>query len=324
MKPLYQRDPFKVGIVALVVGALVCVGVVLLSTTQFGTKEYTALLPQTAGLRTGEDVTIHGVQQGKVTGIDLRGDNVQVTFALDADEKLGASTRAEVKVATLLGTHYLEIDPSGRGELPDGQIPLSQTSVPFNLQDVLEKGTEAVNQLDAKQIATALTEMSKTFDAANPQLGPALVGVTRLSDVITTREQQSAQLLQATKSVADQLSASSADLITMMQQANLVISEITARRQAIHSLLVQTTAISRNLASITRETRADIGPAFHKFNDVLSVLRAEDRNLKRLLDITGPALRYAANATGTGPWVDLSVFPLPPDDVCRRTGGVGC
>lgn len=324
MKPLYKRDPFKVGIVALVVGALVAVGVVLLSSTQFGTKEYTAILAQTAGLRVGEDVTIHGVQQGKVTGIDLEGDTVKVTFALDAERTLGASTRGEVKVATLLGTHYLEIDPSGGGALPNDRIPLSQTAVPFNLQDVIEKGTVAINQLDSKQIAVALTEMSKTFDAANPQLGPALVGVTRLSDVITTREQQSAQLLEATKSVADQLAASSGDLITMMKQANLVISEITARRQAIHSLLVQTTEISRNLSRITKETKTDIGPAFRKFNEVLSVLRAEDRSLKRLLDITGPALRYATNATGSGPWVDLSVFPLPPDDVCKRTGGAGC
>lgn len=324
MKPLYKRDPFKVGIVALVVGALVAVGVVLLSSTQFGTKEYTAILAQTAGLRVGEDVTIHGVQQGKVTGIDLEGDTVKVTFALDAERTLGASTRGEVKVATLLGTHYLEIDPSGGGDLPNDRIPLSQTAVPFNLQDVIEKGTVAINQLDSKQIAVALTEMSKTFDAANPQLGPALVGVTRLSDVITTREQQSAQLLEATKSVADQLAASSGDLITMMKQANLVISEITARRQAIHSLLVQTTEISRNLSRITKETKTDIGPAFRKFNEVLSVLRAEDRSLKRLLDITGPALRYATNATGSGPWVDLSVFPLPPDDVCKRTGGAGC
>lgn len=324
MKPLYQRDPFKLGLVALAAGVVLCLGVVLLSVTQFGTKSYTAVLAQTAGLRAGEDVTIHGVQQGKVTAVELKGDTVEVSFALDADRELGASSTAEVKVATLLGTHYLEIEPSGGGSLTDGRIPLSQTSVPFNLQDVLEKGTEAVNKLDAQQIAVALTEMSKTFDAVNPQLSPALVGVTRLSKVITTREEQSAQLLEATKSVADQLSASSADLITMMKQANLVISEITARRQAIHSLLVQTTEISRNLSRITAETKQDIGPAFRKFNDVLSVLRAEDKNLKRLLDITGPALRYAANATGSGPWVDLSVFPLPPDDVCRKTGGVGC
>lgn len=322
MKPIYQRDPYKVGLVALAVGALILAGVVVLSVSSFGTKTYTALLAQTAGLRTGEDVTVHGVQQGKVTGIELAGDRVKVTFVLDKDLKLGSSTRGEVKVATLLGTHHLEVMPSGTGSLANDQIPLSATSVPFNLQDVIEKGTEALDKLDSKKIAVALTEMSKTFDAANPQLGPALVGVTRLSEVVTSREKQAAQLLTATKSVADQLSASSGDLVKLMNSANLVIAEITARRQAIHSLLVQTTQISRNLSRVVKATRADLGPAFQKFNQVLQTLKDEDASLQRLLTVAAPAVRYVANATGTGPWVDLSVFPLPPDDVyCKTKGG---
>lgn len=320
MKPIYQRDPFKVGIVAIIVGLVLCLGVVMLSVVSFGTRDYKAYLAQTAGLRKGEDVTVHGVQQGKVRKIELAGDKVLVTFALSKDIDLGASTRADVKVATLLGTHYLEVRPSGAGSLPNGTIPMSQTSVPFNLQDVIEQGTTALNKLDSKGIATALTQMSKTFDAANPQLGPALVGVTRLSQVVSNHEQQGAALLRATKSVSDQLSASSADLVGLMKSANLVINEITARRQAIHSLLVQTTEISRNLTAIVNGTRTDLGPAFRKFNDVLGVLRSEDASLRQLLDVAAPAVRYVANATGTGPWIDLSIFPLPPDDVYCKTG----
>ena len=65
-----------------------------------------------------------------------------VSFVVDEGIELGSETTAEVKVATLLGTHYLQVDPQGSGNLADGRIPLDRTSVPYNLQDVLEGGTK--------------------------------------------------------------------------------------------------------------------------------------------------------------------------------------
>ena len=65
---------------------------------------------------------------------------------LDSDVDLGSRTEATVKVATLLGTHYLEVDPSGTGALADGTIPLERTSVPYNLQDVMESGARALDE----------------------------------------------------------------------------------------------------------------------------------------------------------------------------------
>ena len=65
------RDPFKIGVVALVVGALIAALVVVTSLVSFGTKSYTAVLAQTAGLRVGESVEVHGVPVGEVTSIKL-------------------------------------------------------------------------------------------------------------------------------------------------------------------------------------------------------------------------------------------------------------
>ncbi len=71
MKPLAERDPFQIGIVAIVVGGLVGLVIVVLSVVCFGTDSYTAVLEHTAGLRKGEDVQVHGVSVGKVTGVRL-------------------------------------------------------------------------------------------------------------------------------------------------------------------------------------------------------------------------------------------------------------
>jgi len=112
------------------------------------------------------------------------------------------------------------------------------------------------------------------------------------------------------------LSANSDDLVAMMDQANLVIAEITKRREAIHAMLVATTALSKNINRLITDTKADLGPAFVKANQVIDTLRQQDAVMKNLLSKTAPAARYLANANGSGPWTNVFVrYPaIPADD----------
>jgi phospholipid/cholesterol/gamma-HCH transport system substrate-binding protein len=322
MRALSARDPFKVGIAAIGVGVLIALLIAAFTFIPFGTKTYTAYLAQTAGLRVSEDVEVHGVPVGQVRSIKLAGDKVKITFTVSKSVHLGDRTTATVKVATLLGTHYLAVDPAGGGELT--AIPLSRTSVPFNLQDVLEKGTGNLQKLDPVLLAKALTETSKTLTATSQNIGPALTGIARLSEAVQNRSGQTAALLTAARKVTDQLSSSAGDITTLMRQANLVIGEITSRRAAIHTLLVETTSLARSLGGIIDDTKADIGPAFRQLNSVLQTLREQDRTLRDLLDKVAPTVRYVANATGNGPWGDLWLQSpaIPPDDLnCKLKGG---
>ncbi len=314
-------NPFLLGLIAIGMGAVVALAVVASTFVTFGKTSYTVVLAQTAGLRVGEDVEVHGVPAGQVKEITLDGDQVRVRFVLDNDIRLGDRTSAAVKVATLLGTHYLAVAPAGSGEIDT--IPLARTSVPFNLQDVLEKGTGQLSELDPELLARALSETSKTLTATGDSIGPALSGVARLSEAVQKRGDQTAALLTAARGVTDQLSASSGDVVVLMRQANLVTSEINARRAAIRTLLTETTTLSRNLAAVIAQTQADVGPAFRQLNAVIKTLRDQDATLKSVLTQMAPTVRYVANAAGNGPWGDLWLQSpgLPADDQSCRLGG---
>ena len=328
MKRIENRDPFKLGIVAIVIGLLFAVGVVVLSSVSFGKSSYTAYLAQSAGLKPKEDVQIAGVLVGEVKSVELAGLGhcgpgtsattacVKVTFTVDSGVHLGAQTTADVKVATLLGTHLLAVTPTGTGSLPGDQIPLAQTTVPFNLQDVLNKGAQTLQQIDAQQLAKLLNTMTTELTPSTEAVGPALEGVVRLSTVIANRSGQIGDLLKAARSVTTQLSSSSGDLIALMQQTNLVVQEVTSRRQAIHLLLVETARLAQNVNAIITDTKADTGPALRALNGTLAQLRSADAQLRHVLDVMAPAGRYLANATGNGPWVDLFTCGsvLPPND----------
>lgn len=323
LKPMNERDPLKVGLVAILVIGLIGAGILVLSVTNFGTKSYTAVLEHTAGLRKGEDVEVHGVISGKVTGIRLDGPQVLVTFALDRDISLGERSTATVKVATLLGTHYLEITPAGQGALAGDRIPLDRTSVPYNLQDVIEEGSNALEELDPELLAKALTAAADTLGTSKEEIGPALEGVARLSEVVSRRSGQIGDLLASTRKLTDQLSRSTGDIVGLMKQANLVLAEINGRKEAIRRLLSETTQLSQALSAIVTGTDGKVKPALDDLDQVLDTLNRQDRQLQALLDGLAPSVRYLANATGSGPYVPLYIKPpaLPGDDsICKSEG----
>jgi len=321
MKRLANQDPHKVGLAAVAAGALLAGLVVLGSTVSFGTRTYTAHIQHAAGLRPGEDVQVAGVNVGQVKSIKLDGDDVLVTFEMKQGIRLGGQTTAAVKVATLLGTHYLAVDPHGSGSLPGDSIPLAQTNVPYNLQDIIDLGTDALDNLDPALLAKALTTMSETAEATQEDFGPALQGIARVSEVIATRSGQAGDLLEAARAVADQLSSSSTDILELMTTTTLVLDEIQTRRAAIHSLLVKTSALADALNSIVTTTGNDLDVALKNTRTVLQMLKSQDKTLTNALSVMAPSARYLANATGNGPWVDATTDSLVVDSMqCKGQG----
>jgi phospholipid/cholesterol/gamma-HCH transport system substrate-binding protein len=308
-----------VGLLGLVVATLVGAAVVVASSSSFGAREYHAELEQTAGLRVGESVEIAGVDVGKVRSLALQGTHVLVTFTVDGSITLGSRSTATVRVATLLGTHYLSVVPDGRGELADDTIPLARTSVPYNLQDVLDKGTDQLDALDPGRLGQALSAVTTTLRASGPELGPAAAGITPMSRMITRQGAEYEALFGAARQVSDRLAASSGDVVSLMRTSNLFLAEMLKRRDKIHALLVNVQHLSTTVRAVVRENRSTLSPLLQDLDTVLTVLRERDKDLAVAIHKVAVSGRYLANATGNGPWAELYVPDGLPDNITCAT-----
>lgn len=312
---------FRLGLAVLMVAGLLGVGVGAVSLVDPGARTYTAELSHTAGLRVGEEVQVAGVGVGEVTGIALTDPPervVRVSFTVDDDLRLGARTLAEVKVATLLGTHYLEVVPAGAGELADDTIPVDRTRVPFNLQDVLDTATPELEQLDTETIRRSMARLADTLDGSREELGPALDGVQRLSAAAARRSDDLGRLLAAAREVTGQLVTSGGDLVVLMEQADLVLDTLRVRRDTIHRLLADLATFGRELSRTVEDTRDDLAPMLRDLGTVIRVLRQHSGAIDDALRDLAPATRYFANASGTGPYLNQHVPGALPDNVTCR------
>ena len=320
MKVVTNRRAGLLGLVGLVALGLV---VLVLSVVSFGKTTYTAQLEHTAGLRVGEEVQVAGVGVGEVTGVKLAGHHVDVRFTLDSDVRLGRSTTVAVKVATLLGTHFLDVAPKGTGELPDDTIVLSRTSVPYNLQDVVDGTSAALDELDEKKLASSMDVVADVLGQSSDETRAAVKGVADLSRVAAKRSDQLAALLRATHDVTGGLVKNRDRIIDLLGSSTLVLAELTKRRDAIDAMLSDSRRLAQQVTGLLDDTSADLDPLMKNLTTALDSLEKSKKDVTSALDGLSTMSRYVANASGNGPWLDLFV-PVAINDNVTCSLKPGC
>ncbi|MDQ6641971.1 MAG: MCE family protein, partial [Actinomycetota bacterium] len=233
---------------------------------------YHAEFTDAAGLHKGSAVEIAGQRVGRVNDLTISGDKVVATFDVHGAE-LGPQTSASVQVLNLLGEKYLNLTPAGAGQMQSGgTIPASRTDASFDVVNTLGELTTTTEQIHTQQLTKALSTLGDTFNAAAPEVQSSFTGISRLSATIASRDASISVLLKHADHVTKLLADRRGDLVTLMKQADLLFQEVRARRQAIHSLLVNTQKLSITLRGVAQDNQNQIGPALSELQNVTSFL----------------------------------------------------
>ena len=132
-----------------------------------------------------------------------------------------------------------------------------------------------------------------------------LRGLSRISDTIASRDQALRTLLARANDVTGVLAVRDQQLQKLFSDGGLLLDELNARRDAIHSLLVNTTTLSMQLEGLVHDNQKTIGPLLELAADASSACStATRRRLDRGLALLGPFYRVFTNTIGNGRWFD--------------------
>jgi phospholipid/cholesterol/gamma-HCH transport system substrate-binding protein len=328
-KRLRERNPLLVGLVGTALLAVALGAVVLLPRLPAisGTQGYSADFAQAAGLASGDDVRVAGIPVGEVTSVRLDRDLIRVGFKVPRSTHLGSQTTASIEVATLLGTKYVELTPTGPGALStSAPIPLARTAVPFDLSQVTGGLTSTVKGLDVPSIRKALNTVSTTFSGTKGATRQALNGLSGISRVIATRQTEFAQLLHSTRQVTRTLNSQRSNLDSLFSDADQVLRTINARRVIIGQLLGDSAQLGAELNRLVAHNRAKLGPLLDRLNLVSQLLHKDNHTLGRSVDLLAPATRGLASSSGDGRYISVNLpYLFFPDNVlCAFSLAKGC
>ena len=317
MKPFRERNPVTVGasgLLVLLLGLLAAFFAEDLPIIGGGTS-YRAHFSEAGGLRDGDEVRVAGVKVGKVTGVELEGDHVLVSFRV-SDTWVGDRTSAAIKIKTLLGQKFLSLDPRGEQDLrPSQAIPRERTIAPYDVTEAFTGLATTLTEIDTDQLATSFRVISDTFRDTPGEVRGALDGLSALSKTISTRDQQLATLLRNTNQLSKTVSDRNAEFEKLLGDGNKLLEEIRKRRDAIRNLLTGTQKLSKELQGLVLDNKAQLRPALEQLERVTTMLNRNQDSLSRSIQLMAPFVRVFANTLGNGRWFDTYICGLLPPSI---------
>lgn len=298
--------------VLLVLAILVAAGATALLPDH---DEYDVRLANASGLRAGDEVRVAGIDVGKVSAVRLAGTFAVATIQMDHAQHLTEDTHAAVKLSSLLGGRYLEVRP-GDGRPLEGPLRLANTEPAYTLDHVFIAGQAELDGLDLDAIGEAVDTLGSDLAGPSRQAGAALAGVSSLSRLVSSRDDQLTRLLGATREVTDIVRGQQGDLLSLAEDSDLVFAMVYRRREVIRRLLSDTRLLVAEVSRLVARNQRHLRPMLREMRTLLTTLEEKKSELDQTLQLTAPMMRYYANATGDGPWVNVyAPYFLLPDNV---------
>lgn len=307
-----RRSPVSIGAMGILILLMLAISSFYLTSLPLvgQAAAYTAKFTEAAGLKTGNEVRVAGVKVGEVTDVSLDGNRVDVKFRV-SNTWIGNQTQASIQIKTVLGQKYLSLNPRG-SEPADPDVPLTDTVSPYDVIEAFSDASTQVGELNTDQLGQSMKVLSEAFSGTAGDMGPALEGIARLSNTISSRDQQVQKLLSATKSTSKILADRNQEFVKLIAGAGQLLDELNKRQRNIAALLSSTTTLSTALTGIVKDNQAQIGPALDSLKGVNELLKKQNSNLQAAITNMAPFYRLYANVLGNGRWFESVVTNLLP------------
>lgn len=217
-------------VIAVAAGAVMLFRYINAPAMLFGIGRYTVTveLPRAAGLYPSANVSYRGTEVGHVQSMQLTNSGVKAVLSLRSDIKIPSKLRAEVHSENALGEQYVSLLP-GNGDaepLKNGDvIPASATSVPPDIDVLLDSTNRGLAAIPRDNLKTAIDESYTAIGGLGPELTRLIAGSTQLAidaeknaEPLTALIDQSAPVLDSQTDTADAIQAWAAHLATITGQ----------------------------------------------------------------------------------------------------------
>lgn len=309
VKNFRERSPAIVGIISIIAIAAATTFAFFVDRIPALKQAYEvkAEFKDAAGVQSENQVRVAGIKVGTVSDIRLEDDHVLVTMEIENGTEIPADSFAEIKLATLLGTKFIDLEAKG-GEpfLEDGDvIPIDRTSVPYEIYQASNQGTDVLEDLDGEALNDMLRELTKLTSVAEDEVGSALEGLNELGAGLNEKDEELRSLLSGSRELTALLSDEGDELVRLIDASNDVLGSLARKRENLQSLLAVTKQMAGTVTQVLRENRGNLDGILTDLHSALVVL---DRNVEHInvaLEYSGASSRYFGSIFTQGRWADI-------------------
>ncbi len=322
VKNFRERSPILIGILSII-GITIGMGLAFsVDKLPFVKQAYEieAEFANAAGLKAENQVRVAGIKVGTVKSIDLEKDRVVVVMEVDNGTEIPDDTFAEIKLATILGTKFVEID--GKGGPPflaaGDRIPIERTAVPYEIYQASNEGTGVLEGLDGPALNDMLRELATLVNRTRDELGSALSGLNDLGASLNSKQDELRSLLSETDELTGFLADEGDEIVELVDASNVVLQTLVEERDEIQSLLDTTQFTAKELTELLKNNRGNIEKILTRLTNALDVLANNVEHLDVALEYAGSSSRYFGKVFSQGRWGDIYECAIILTEPCEQ------
>jgi phospholipid/cholesterol/gamma-HCH transport system substrate-binding protein len=305
------------GIIGVVVIAALLAATAMAYLNPTDQSGYTADLPNSAGVRVGDQVRIAGIPVGKVTSIRLAGAVVEMKFDVKRSVVVGSESTLDVKLLTPLGGHYVALDPKGGIPLGQNVIPPQRVTLPFEVNDILQAATPMIKEVNGQVIHDTFSEVANAANKYPNALRDLLQSANALTTSLSKTTADFHRSLDFTNNGLRAMVAGRKQLVTLFEQIDILGKAYTSKAVDIVEFFTLFNELSRILDRVTVFYGREIGPIVNGINDIIDTLQAHPDRLGQAAEGLGQSLNIVVPMlSGNGVVFDEHNRLVPGQDLC--------
>ena len=325
LRPMGERNQVLVAAVGTVlIAAIVLLSLNLGKLPFINPKTtYHAEFANADGLTSGADVRVLGISVGSVSSVKVDGDHVAVAFTVKNGIHLGDQSHASIEVATVLGQLFMQVESAGTGHLHSGgTIPVSRTTVPYTLIGALDAFGNFAGQTDLTKLRASLQTLATTISGISPNdAHSALTGLADVANTLAGKQQQITTVLAAANSIAQTLNSNTTALLSLLGEGDAFLKLAEQHETVINQLLQSTADLGKQIGVLVTKNGAQLSSLLTNLTSITTVLSNDKAQLQQAIVNLGQFSINIANATGSGPWLDLLTPTIVvPDNQIKACG----
>lgn len=335
-----QRTIGTIGLALLLAGtafALLLTGGVFARTYRVS-----AVFSDAAGIRSGDKVTVAGLDAGTVKGQRIENGRVVMDLAVSKGVKLPADSRAEIVIQTLLGKRAVNlVAGEGRGELRGGNIiPLDRTATPVDITQLNDISVRLMDRSDAGALNQLMAEVAEITEGKKEQVGQIVSGLADVAEAVDSRRAQLKNLVTSLRILSTTLGERDQTIVSLIDHLDPVLANLADRQEEIQTLLVATDSASHATADLVKRNRGALDNALGSLHETLQVINRHQLDLAATVSYLEDAVqgyqsvgysggdcgyRDSRSCNGGKPnkWANIFVQSLGPGGVDALLGKCG-
>lgn len=309
----FVRTQLIIFAIASIVGVATMAVVYMQAPTLLGVGRITVKLqlPDTGALYRFSNVTVRGVQLGKVTDVGLTDDGAVATLSLATYPRVPADLAAAVRSLSAVGEQYVDLLPrtDSGPYLTDGSvIAAKDVTLPQPVGPMLDQVSTLLESVPKERISGLLDESFKALDGADYDLGSLIDSSAKVAADLNSVGDQTRTLVDDAAPLLDGQRQSTNDIRTWTHGLAGFTEQLAHNDPEVRSLLQKGPGTAQEVSMLLNQLKPTLPVLLANLSTVGQVAVTYRPGIEQLLVLLPP---YIAAEQSLGlPWNNPTGLPL--------------